>query len=376
MIRGFKTSFKDSVALVVMAADDVDTLNSWFESLTDNVLSGVNIFTPTFIDFLQVDVIKGLKSPCKVFTFEDEAARDSWTKSLAIEIVNQADAVDYQIDMFTNQEIKDNPNFQDRQWQHEHGSKTIAEIHGLTDDNDRWDRRTEGEKEQERLLREKMHQAQQAGKVTGDSFDPNATKSEDDGLRVIGGRQVGGHLSVIAVKKKVKPTKIELSEEKIAELEDLKSKVDREVYEEAYNLAKLEAGLEAVNADEKDKETLLNRIREGETTYEDVFRSIENGTLEITKVETKNEEKEKENLKKSVVGEEANDLATAAEKLVEDMRKAGFTDDEAAEVISQVDPSTCASQEDYFAQVEAMVYEAIKQRQKTNPVLDNPFDHF
>lgn len=224
MLFGYKVSIDDRIGTMVVAATTVEEFTKWCDENYD-VVEGCffnEVFIPGFLDAMTNDTFKGYKKPVRVFYHDDTANQDEFIKKHAIELVQPLAGPDKQADMIwlAEQEVKDEEKqtrkelFEAREkeineiykkWradiearkaalqarrdageeippedeipeedlvfylENEYAEKTIAEELELNE-YDPWDRRSEEEKEHDRMIKEKIDKAKKAGKLSGESF--------------------------------------------------------------------------------------------------------------------------------------------------------------------------------------------------------------
>lgn len=186
--------FQNGTTTFVVAASSVDVLTSWWNSLPsdfDQLITDKR--QADFVDLLAVDGgLFNWDTPIYIFEHTDSVTASRFIELNQIEIVSIHTLDDHR-DVMVKDIVRDNP------LALIDGSReTIRELHGL-DEHDKWDTRTEAEKEQQIKI-DKLQQ--QAGdQLTGNSFSPRPSNSKG-AIKVTDVKQDNqGNLDVLARKQ-------------------------------------------------------------------------------------------------------------------------------------------------------------------------------
>lgn len=181
MIYGFKHTVDGSLATVVTAGDSITEFEMFNQNMNEMKdgnnpnLRFVDVRQPSFFDMLQDTLYQAYKHPITIYIHADEEQRGQFIEDSKILIGSEAQSKDrhsYMIYEFKRETGTDEGLFSAK-----NANKTIAEITG-TDKEDKWDKRTDQEKERDKKISEAIKKKKaKDGEVTGDSFDAEAIKN-------------------------------------------------------------------------------------------------------------------------------------------------------------------------------------------------------
>lgn len=158
--------------LIVAAADEPTEFDAFASALPGDDLLSAWEFAGT-IEMLTEARFKGFKRPPLVISHTDGAQRDTFVAKHSIELCLPNALRDKQRHML----LVNAPDRYATRPESERG-KTLAEIHGLTE-RDRWDRRTEEQKEFDAKMKAMAEEMRKKGELTGSSFGPGAATGAD-----------------------------------------------------------------------------------------------------------------------------------------------------------------------------------------------------
>lgn len=359
MIYGYSITINGKIVTLVVSADDIDELNAWVKDIDKLSKKYDEHNKPGFMDYMQEEHLKGLKDFCHTFTHEDMAQQKEFLAEAGVDQIHTSHALDYQLDMIATQKVKENPDMTPEDWMTEHGETPISEIYGLEKDSDKWDRRTEEDKQKDKMEIHKAGQLASEGKMTMPSFIPQPKEETEDGISITGASVIGGLVSVTATKnEKKKGNEIQLSADAIKELEDIKNKVSKEIYHEKHKTAVARAGLKQVGLNEDEINRVLTEVTNARVDLVKVINEIKTGTFD------KENYTDVKVIKDATAGDDYSrtDLAERSVKVIEILRENAFSDELANSILSKVDPASCPTQEAYIEAIEAAANEAIKDK--------------
>jgi hypothetical protein len=344
---------------MIVSATNCAELESFKKIIEEKINEDFKLKTFTLLDFMREPSLKGLGDKIVRMDFNNPVKQDSFIKEHGIRLIPPSQASDFYQEMLANQKILENPELAGKlanSHLYEHGNKTLAEIHGLTDSNDTWDRRTPEQKEQDRAA------AAFSGRdnIMGESFDFDQNESEStDGIQITGIIQNGGNFAVSAIKKST--TTIKLSAEKREELEKLQSQVSDDIFKEKLAEAMLEQGLIQLGLTDDERSRVFDLANEHNQEYSVIIGQIERGEWSLKKFE--------QDVITKTVGFGGVDLAVRVAELPNKLRDAGFSDEMASVVIESVDISKFTSMEEYIMACEETVINAIADKQQKDTAL-------
>lgn len=151
---------------------------------------------PDVIDLMTEDAYAGFVRPPFVFTHRDAAQRDQFALSHSLKLLDYREALVERHRKMLNSEMLDS-------YVEGVDDRTIAEIYNLGD-SDKWDRRSEEEKAKDEEWRKRAEALRKAGKMSADSFAPDAVPSqpgEDIHISEIGvTKDADGNITVVDVR--------------------------------------------------------------------------------------------------------------------------------------------------------------------------------
>jgi hypothetical protein len=121
---------------------------------------------PDFMAMMTDDLFQKLKIPPLVFDHADEAQQKAFVAAHGIVVVNETRIIDRHDDMMASLDADPyafNPNADPST------QRTIAQLYNL-EENDPWDKRSDEAKEQDKIFKQKLKEAEQAGTVSSDSW--------------------------------------------------------------------------------------------------------------------------------------------------------------------------------------------------------------
>lgn len=164
----------DNKTTVVAAHNYQSDLTKWFETLKGEHYTDAR--ETDFMERLSDPVYSRFGGPVYVFEHMDEAQQKLFEAAHNLLVGSIARAVDRNRDM-VNRGLPDPYDPED--------TRTIAEIEGLTEENDKWDERTEEEKAQDAEMKKMMDELRKKGEATEDSFTPvQKVKAGQDRMRI------------------------------------------------------------------------------------------------------------------------------------------------------------------------------------------------
>lgn len=173
MIYGFKSGDM-TVAAAGTSIVELEGFYQKFAEIDGNADCFVEHRATTFMDHLGDADFKGFKHPVYVFTHADPAQQDAFVAAHEIALNGRNFCVDRHADMMREVE-KDPYDAQD--------IRTISEMHDL-EAADRWDTRTDEQKELDAKYKALAKDAKARGDMSGDSFDPNQNKEKKGQVHV------------------------------------------------------------------------------------------------------------------------------------------------------------------------------------------------
>lgn len=182
---------------VVVAADTVFELEGWYQGV---MTSAPELYAEQrateFMDYLTNPEFKGYKHPAYIFSHSDNTERDEFISKHEIKVLPSLMAKDFMLDMMDKANNEITTGFDLRR------EGTIGEIAGLTEENDRWDPRSEKEKAAAKNAEKRTDELRKrlGDHVTGQSFDPNPRAGAEDGVKISEIFDSGGKINVQARK--------------------------------------------------------------------------------------------------------------------------------------------------------------------------------
>lgn len=203
MLYGYRETVDNRVATLVVAGDTKNEFRNFLEVASGQVAMGFKhgddtpsnfeeMYTSLFLQHMTEELYKGYKMPVHVFYHTSDEQRELFITEFQIREVKSAQGRDRQTDMaFAEQQAIRNAEKDALRTAEEKGeeisnnaTKTIEELYGL-DKEDKWDRRSEAEKQEDAEMRQKIKELQKEGKMSGDSFTggkhDKKAKPEDTG---------------------------------------------------------------------------------------------------------------------------------------------------------------------------------------------------
>lgn len=193
MLYGFKRG-KDET--VIGAADTVEELESWYQSVCDEGDAYTLEHRGTdFMEHLTEQDFKGYKHPAYVFKHTTHG-QDKFIAEHGIEIMGSMRVRDRHLDMMSKMDDSLKSDFDLRD------TRTIGEITGLETGHDPWDTRSEEEKEKAKEQEKRTDELRKrlGDHVTGQSFDPNPRAGQEDGIKITDIFKKGGKINVGGMK--------------------------------------------------------------------------------------------------------------------------------------------------------------------------------
>lgn len=178
MLYGYQAEIDNKPATLVVSADTVEELDAWFAQVTEDAEKACweSVRVSNFLEMLRPNnPFHGYKRPVYAVFHADDANRDAFIKRFEINEQNIEYCRDRHRDMIHAKKVElgeDTGMFGTA-----NADKTIAEIAGVSDEYDPWDKRSEEEKEQDKKLREKYEELEKKGKLSGESFGGGARKT-------------------------------------------------------------------------------------------------------------------------------------------------------------------------------------------------------
>lgn len=171
MLYGFRDgSAQEGFYLVVSAAESLAA----YDALEPRVgeLGGRR---PAAFEHLTDDRLRNMLH-AYLFEADTEQAITEVVETLQVEILHRNRALDKQRGMMSAEEA-------DPYRSNDDDSRTIEEIYGL-DTDDRWDKRTDEQIEQDKAYKQLADEAKKKGELTGDSFSGGKNRKKKDEVRV------------------------------------------------------------------------------------------------------------------------------------------------------------------------------------------------
>jgi hypothetical protein len=223
MLYGYRETVDNRVATLVVAGDTKNEYRNFIEVASGQVANGYRhgddspsnfeeMYTSLFLQHMTEELYKGYKMPVYVFYHTSNEQRELFITEFEIREVKSAAGRDRQTDMqFAEQQALRNAEKEALRKAEESGeevengaTKTIEELYGL-DKEDKWDRRSESEKQEDAEMRQKIKELQKEGKMSGDSFtggkhDKKAKAEENPGnvhvTDIVGNTQSDGSFDI------------------------------------------------------------------------------------------------------------------------------------------------------------------------------------
>lgn len=158
MLFGYHTNPRTTV---VTAAHTLQEFQDWYASLVTEEALFTSAHETNMFEHLTNDEWSDLKTSVYVFTFDHDYNQAEFARIHDIVVLPRFNAVDRNADM----------EYVSREFNAANDTRTIAEIHGLGDD-DPYDKRSEEEKAADKIVSERMKELQKQDKISGDSFSP------------------------------------------------------------------------------------------------------------------------------------------------------------------------------------------------------------
>ncbi len=159
----------ESLEVVILSGDSLDEQMEFISRIENE--------TPALIqetDFSRIfsdPHLSRFKRPPTILKFDELNTLDAWLKDNNIEVHKLASGAQMQERMlFAEQFRKDD-------------QRTIAEIHGITDENDPWSHRTDEQKAKAAAVKKQMTAKRKAGEITNDSFG-GGEKTDKEGINI------------------------------------------------------------------------------------------------------------------------------------------------------------------------------------------------
>lgn len=177
-LYGYKR--QNQIATVVGAALNKDALNAFHAAVVVTQTEGEHLFT----DVYETDCMMHLTDdefipfPASVLVFEhaDAAQQDAFITKHDILIGTHQRAIDRCHDM-VNYDAPD-------PWLNVNDNRTIAEINNLTEETDRWDRRSDDEKKADNEMKKMMDELKKKGELSNDDSFSSKQKKGDGKLGI------------------------------------------------------------------------------------------------------------------------------------------------------------------------------------------------
>lgn len=124
-------------------------------------------------EHLMNPLFHGFRESLHVFEHASKEEQEAFIKNADVHIVpSMIRLKDRQEDMISVDAYDIYMDFDDK--------RTVAEINGLTEENDRWDKRTDEEKARDLEIKKMMDKMREEGKLSEESFGPKGKVGEDD----------------------------------------------------------------------------------------------------------------------------------------------------------------------------------------------------
>jgi hypothetical protein len=171
MLYGFR---KDGLETVVTASHgNTPILYKWYEDLAKDDDTFIGRRQTEFMDKFTHEFGR-VREDVFVFSHKDTAQQEAFITKYQITILNPQNAWDRHDDMVDF----DAPDYYDVS-----ETRTIEELEGLTEGNDRWDRRTDEQKEADKKMKEMIEQLKKDGQMSSDgSFSRRKPKKGEGDL--------------------------------------------------------------------------------------------------------------------------------------------------------------------------------------------------
>ena len=242
MLYGYKAEFDNKPATLVVSADTIEELDAWFAQVSEDTEKACweSVRVSNFLEMMrQNSPFHGYKRPVYAVFHADDAQRDAFIKRFEINEQNTEYCRDRHRDMLHAKKVElgeDTGLFGTT-----NSGKTIAEIAGVSDEYDPWDKRTDAEKEEDKKLREKYEELEKKGKLSGESFG-GARKTN---VASPGNTEVDPSLAPTPAPE----TAVEVPKKRPSILDAFKPEIDKKLAENAnlgateiYNVLKANAG--------------------------------------------------------------------------------------------------------------------------------------
>lgn len=189
MLYGYREVVDNRTATLVVAADTKPEYHDFVAVAVAQVTAGLKraddsasnfneMYTSLFLQHMTEELYKGYKLPVYVFYHNDTEQREAFIAEFNIIETKSAAGRDRQGDMIFHEKQQERNREKDALRSAEekgleitnNATKTIEELYGLEEGNDKWDRRSEAEKQSDAEMRDKIKELQKEGKMSGDSF--------------------------------------------------------------------------------------------------------------------------------------------------------------------------------------------------------------
>jgi hypothetical protein len=169
-LYGYK---KDATTTIVGAALNKQEFNEFYEAATELYSDR---YKSDMMMHLTDPEIQGFQAEVAIFEHADSAQQDAFITKHDILIGTRQRAVDRNADM-VNYDAPD-------PWLNVDDERTIEQIHGL-DKEDRWDKRTDEERDADRQMKKMMDDLKKKGELSNDdSFSPRKDEPKEGDVRV------------------------------------------------------------------------------------------------------------------------------------------------------------------------------------------------
>lgn len=159
----------DGLITIVGAGSTPQELAKWVSEWENEASHRV---TDPF-EHLMNPMFHGFRESLHVFEHSSSADQDAFIKESDIHILPTIVRLrDRQEDMINVEAYDIYMDFDDK--------RTVAEINGLTEENDRWDKRTDEEKAKDLEIKKMMDKLREEGKLSEESFGPSGKAQDDD----------------------------------------------------------------------------------------------------------------------------------------------------------------------------------------------------
>ena len=166
-------AIENELATLVCAADSLVEFEDFVSKVDTTVVTveSLNVISADYADMMEMlteDIYQGFQKAPLVVIHADTESQKEFQERFDISVGKRNFVIAKQVSML--EAIALDP------W-HETDGRTIEEIHDLTD-NDKWDRRTDEERDEDEAMKKAYNDAKANDGLSGDSFGPNLDRKK------------------------------------------------------------------------------------------------------------------------------------------------------------------------------------------------------